>query len=105
MSRGPESFGSLPEDRSEVMNGNLDNLQSVYQVGKVEHISVRQRIFWDQHWALLNSRYFLVCISKSRPPQQITPLIGYSVHLPCAAGSDLKTTITLGQRMASFHFL
>ena len=30
---------------------------------------------------------------KVRPPQQVTPVIGSSVHLPCVAESDLKPTI------------
>ena len=31
---------------------------------------------------------------KVRPPKDITPRLGYSVHLPCVAESDMKTTIT-----------
>ena len=31
---------------------------------------------------------------KVRPPQQVTPVIGSSVHLPCVAESDLRPTIT-----------
>ena len=31
---------------------------------------------------------------KVRPPQVVTPVIGLSLHLPCVAESDLRTTIT-----------
>ena len=31
---------------------------------------------------------------KVRPPQEITPVIGSVLHLPCMAASDLRTTIT-----------
>ena len=30
---------------------------------------------------------------KVRPPKDVTPVIGYSVHLPCVVESDMKTTI------------
>ena len=29
---------------------------------------------------------------KVRPPQEVTPVIGYTVHLPCLAESDLSPT-------------
>ena len=31
---------------------------------------------------------------KVRPPQEVTPVIGSSVRLPCVAESDLRTKIT-----------
>ena len=31
---------------------------------------------------------------KVRPPKDVTPVIGQSVHLPCVAESDLKTAVT-----------
>ena len=31
---------------------------------------------------------------KVRPPQEITPLIGSTLHLPCVAASELRTTIS-----------
>ena len=85
------AFGSLPEDRSEVMNGSL----TIYSLTKWErgtYICKAENILGS---ALGTSQLtiFSRLHFKVRPPQQITPLIGYSVHLPCAAESDLKTTI------------
>ena len=31
---------------------------------------------------------------KVRPPQEVTPVIGSTLRLPCVAGSELSTTLT-----------
>ena len=31
---------------------------------------------------------------KARPPKEMTPMAGSTVHLPCAVEGDLKTTIS-----------
>ena len=86
-----KAVGSLPEDRTEVMNGAL----TIYSVEKKDggiYICKAENIL-----GLATDTSLVVIFSplrfKVRPPQEVTPVIGSSVHLPCVAESDLKLTI------------
>ena len=85
------AVGGFPEDKSEVMNGSL----TIYSLTKRDrgiYICKAENILGS---ASDNSQ--LTIFSRLRfkglPPQQVTPVIGSSVHLPCVAESDLKPTI------------
>ena len=85
------AFGSFPEDRSEVTNESL----TIYSLTKRDrgiYICKAENILGsasDTSQLTIFSRLRF----KGRPPQQVTPIIGSSVHLPCVAESDLKPTI------------
>ena len=87
-----KSVGSLSEDRTEVMNGTL----TIYSVEKKDdgiYICKAENILGlatDNSLVVIYSRLRF----RVRPPQEVTPVIGFSVHLPCVAESDLKLTIT-----------
>ena len=83
---------SLPEDRTEVMNGTL----TVYSVEKKDDgIYICKA---DNILGLATDTSLVVIFSRLRfqvrPPQEVTPVIGSSVHLPCVAENDLKPTIS-----------
>ncbi|KAL9975100.1 hypothetical protein ACROYT_G012216 [Oculina patagonica] len=86
-----KSVGSLPEDRTEVLNGTL----TIYNVTKRDggtYICKAENILGattDTAQLVIFSRLRF----KVRPPQEMTPLIGSSVHLPCVAESDLRPTV------------
>ena len=86
-----KAVSSLPEDRTEVMNGTL----TVYSVEKKDDgIYICKA---DNILGLATDTSLVVIFSRLRfqvrPPPEVTPVIGFSVHLPCAAESDLKLTI------------
>ena len=87
-----KSVGRLPEDRSDVMNGTL----TIYNVTKKDrgtYICMAENILGsatDTAQLLVFSRIRFIV----RPPQELTPMIGTTVALPCGAESDLRTTIT-----------
>ena len=85
-------FGGLPESRTEAKNGNL----TIYKVEKKDrgtYICKAENILGSttvlaQLIVLPRLRF------KVHPPKEVTPGIGSTVHLPCVAKSDLRTTIT-----------
>ena len=88
-----KSVGSLPEDRTEVKNGIL-TIKGVTRKDGGTYICNTENIL-----GLATDAAFLVIFSplkfKVRPPLEVTPSVfGSSVHLPCVAESDLRTTIT-----------
>ena len=87
-----KAVGKLPEDRTEVINGTL----TIYGVTKRDrgtYICKAENILGsatDTAQLMVFSRIQF----KVRPPQELTPMIGTNVALPCVAASDLRTTIS-----------
>ena len=87
-----KAVGGLPEDRTEVENGTL-TIYSVTRNDGGTYICKAENILGsatDTAQLMIFSRLQF----KVRPPQELTPVISSSVHLPCVAESDLKPTIT-----------
>ena len=88
-----KSIGSLPEDRTEVKNGIL-TINSVTRKDGGTYICNTENILGSATDAAL-LMIFPPLKFKLRPPLEVTPsAFGSSVHLPCMAESDLRTTIT-----------
>ena len=86
------AVGSLPEDRTEVMNGSL----TIYSVTRKDggiYICKAENILGSETGSALAMIFFPLRF-KVRPPPEVTPVIGLSVYLPCLAESDLRPTIT-----------
>ena len=90
-----KSFGSLPKDRTEVVNGNL----KIYNVAKTDggtYLCNTKNIIGSKTVTALVVIFFPLRF-KIRPPQELTPVININVRtlrLPCLAESDLKPIIT-----------
>ena len=86
------AVGSLPNDRSEVMNGTLTFHSLTKNDGGIYFCKAENVL------GSATDTVQLVIFSplrfKVRPPQQVTPVIGSRVHLSCVAESELRTTIT-----------
>ncbi|XP_078367563.1 roundabout homolog 3-like [Oculina patagonica] len=87
-----KAVGSLTEVRTKVMNGTL----TIYNVTRKDagtYICNAENILGSAtNTALV--MIFSPLRFKVRPPQEVTPVMGSSVHLPCVAVSDLRTTIS-----------
>ena len=86
------SVGSLPKDRTEVMNGTL-TIYSVTRKDGGTYICKADNLLGSA----IETALFMVFSPlrfKVRPPQEVTPVIGSRVHLPCLAESDLRPIIT-----------
>ena len=87
-----KSSGNLPKGRTEELSGNL----TIYNVTKKD----RGTYICEANNVLRSATdsAILMVVSrlrfKVRPPQEVTPVIGSTVRLPCVAESDLRTTIT-----------
>ena len=86
--------GTLPKDRTEMVNGTL----KIYNVAKTDggtYLCKAENVMGAETATALVVIFFPLRF-KVRPPQELTPLINYSpkVLLPCLAESELKTTIT-----------
>ena len=88
-----KSFGSLPKDRAEVVNGTL----TIYNVAKTDggtYLCNTENIMGSKT-NTVQLMIFSPLRFKVRPPQALTPMIDLAtVPLPCLAESDLKTIIT-----------
>ena len=90
-----KSFGSLPKDRAEVVNGTL----TIYNVAKTDggtYLCNTKNIIGSKTVTALVVIFFPLRF-KIRPPQELTVMINISartLRLPCLAESDLKPTIT-----------
>ena len=85
-------FGSLPKGRTEVKKGNL----TIYSVTKKDggtYICKGENILGSET-NIAQLTIFSRLRFKVRPPQEVTPVIGSTVRLPCVAESDLRATIT-----------
>ncbi|KAL9975058.1 hypothetical protein ACROYT_G012174 [Oculina patagonica] len=86
-----KSVGSLSKDRTEVMNGTL----IIYSVTRTDggiYICKAKNILGSAT-DIAQLTVFSRLRFKVRPPQEVTPVIGTSVDLPCVAESDLRPTI------------
>ena len=86
-----KTVGGLPKDRTEVRKGNL----TIYKVEKKDsgiYICKSENILGSTT-ALAQLMVFSRLRFKFHPPKEVTPVIGSTVHLPCVAESDLRTTI------------
>ena len=85
-----KAVGSLPGDRIKVQGGTM----KIYSVTKKDggvYICKAENIL-----GLATDTAQLTVFSPLRfkvsPPREVTPVIGYTVHLPCLAESDLSPT-------------
>ena len=86
-----KAVGGLPDNRTEVKNGTL-TIKSVMQGDGGTYICKTENLLGSvigKAQVVIFSRLRF----KIRPPQEVTPVIGFSVHLTCLAESDLKPTI------------
>ena len=86
-----KSVGSLPEDRTEVMNGSLTIYSATGKDAGIYICKTENILGSATDTALV--MIFSPLRFKVRPPQEVTPVIGSNVHLPCVAESDLRPTI------------
>ena len=90
-----KAFGSLPKDKAAVKNGAL----TIYHVAKNDggmYVCKAENII-GRATDTVQLVVFSPLQFKVRPPQEITPLIGSTLRLPCVAASDLRTTISWGK--------
>ncbi|KAL9975071.1 hypothetical protein ACROYT_G012187 [Oculina patagonica] len=83
--------GSLPEDRTEVMNGTLTIFNATRKDAGI-YICKADNILGSAR-DIVQLMTFSRLRFKVRPPQEVTPVIGSSVHLPCVAESDPRPTV------------
>ena len=85
-----KAVGILPGDRIKVQDGTM----KIYSVTKKDagvYIFKAENILGSATATTL-VMVFSPLRFKGRPPQEVTPVIGYTVHLPCLAESDLSPT-------------
>ena len=86
-----KSVGSLPEDKTEVKSGSLAIYSLIKKDGGTYICKAKNILGSAKDTAQL--MIFSPLLFKVRPPQEVTPVIGFSVHLPCVVESDLRPTI------------
>jgi len=87
-----KSVGSLAENRTEVLNGTM-TIHSVTRKDGGTYICKAENILGSAT-DTAQLVIFPPLKFKVRPPLEVTPsAFGSSVHLPCVAESDLRTTI------------
>jgi len=86
------AVGSLPEDRSAVINGSL-TIYSLTKRDRGTYICKAENILGSTT-GTAQLVIFSHLTFKVRPPPELIPRIGSSVNLPCVAESDLRPTIT-----------
>ena len=84
--------GDLPKGRSEVMNDAL----TIYQVRRNDGgiYTCKADNILGTATDMAQLMVFSPLRFKLRPPQELTPMAGSTVRLPCVAESDLRLTIT-----------
>ena len=87
-----KAFGRLPVWKTIVTKGNLI-INNVSKKDRGTYICKAVNILGSTT-GVAQLTVFSRLRFKVRPPKDVTPAIGYSVHLPCLAESDMKTTIT-----------
>ena len=84
--------GNLAKTRTKVKNGAL----TIYEVTRKDvgiYICKAENVLGSTT-GIAQLMVFSSLRFKVRPPQEVTPVIGSTVRLPCVAESDLRTTIT-----------
>ena len=87
-----KSVGTLPKGRNDVIDGAI----KIYNVSKKDggiYICKAENILGSAS-DTTQLMVFSPLHIKIQPPQEVTPLIASTVHLPCVAESGLKTVIT-----------
>ena len=87
-----KAVGRFPEDRTEVKNGALTIYSVTRNDGGTYICSAENILGSATHTAQI--MIFSRLQFQVRPPQEVTPVTGSSVHLPCVVESDLKPIIT-----------
>ena len=87
-----KAFGTLPMDRTKAIDGTL----TIYNVTKKDRgtyicraVNILGSVADIVQLVIFSRPRF-----KARPPKEMTPMVGSTVHLPCVVESDLKTTIS-----------
>ena len=86
-----KSVGSLPKARTKVKNGAL----TIYEVSRKDggtYICKVENILGSAT-GIAQLMVFSRLRFKVRPPQEVTPVIGSTVHLSCVVESDLRPSI------------
>ena len=86
-----KAVGSLPGDRIKVQDGTM----KIYSVTKQDagtYISKAENILGSAT-DTAQLTVFSPLRFKVRPPQDVTPVIGSTLRLPCVAASELSTTL------------
>ena len=87
-----KSVNKLPKDRNKVVNGALTIYHAVKKDGGTYICKA------DNILSSATDTAQLIVFSplrfKVKPPKEVTPAIGDTVHLPCMAESDLRPTLT-----------
>ena len=85
------SVGNVPEKRTEVRSGNL-TIHSVTKNDRGTYICKAENMLGS---ATDTAQLVIFAASRFKvsPPEEVTPVFGFSAHLPCVAESDLKPTI------------
>ena len=87
-----KAVGDVPEERTEMMNGNL-TIHSVTKNDGGTYICKAENMLGSAT-DTAQLMIFPPLRFKVSPPQEVTPMIGSNLRLPCVAESDLRTTIT-----------
>ena len=87
-----KSVGGLPKDRTAVMNGGL-NIYKVKRNDGGTYICKAENVLGSAT-GTAQLMVFSRLQFKVRPPQEVTPVIGSTLRLPCVAESDLRPIIT-----------
>ena len=84
--------GVLPKGRNEVMNDAL----KIYRVTRDDGgiYTCKADNILGSAMAMAQLMVFSPLRFKVRPPQELTPVVGSTVRLPCVAESDLRPTLT-----------
>ena len=87
-----KSVNKLPKDRNKVTNGDLTIYHAVKKDGGTYICKAENILSSATDTAQLI--VFSPLRFKVKPPKEVTPAIGYTVHLPCMAESDLRPVIS-----------
>ena len=87
-----KGFGPLPRDRTSVKNRALTIYKATKNDGGI-YVCKAENVL-GHATSTIQLMVFSPMRFKVRPPQEVTPVIGFDVHLPCLVESDLRQTVT-----------